>query len=276
MSEKFDDDAVSPVIGMILILAIIMASVAVISVWGIPAIDAAREAVHMQNMRNAFDVLHTDIEEVVRGPITGPGHGRVTRIGMGGGALSVKSDIGYFEVGYGGYGGGVVLGTIPGTIPGTIKYEFGNRAIVYEAGAVFSKYNGVVMDFHPLMFLQRADGNNIVVRLHVVNITGEDISVGGTGLMRVRTSHADFVTHMPAEVDPNAERVTINITSEHYRAWGRYFERELERIGAGGSVTYDSAARTVNIIIDGKGIGNDIGNDIYLSVHETRIVLQVG
>lgn len=261
------EDGVSPVVGMLLILTIIILSITVICVGGLPLINAARESAHLQGMRNSFAVLHADIEEVVRGPIVGVGPARITRMNVGGGALSVEPNpiIGRFMVDNG--------TSVLDVNPGIITYEYAEQTIAYENGATFSRYrSGAVMDSTPLMYVQRADGNNITVMIHVVNITGTDSSVGGKGFAKVLTTYEGFISCVSGETQPNAQTVTITIWSEYYDAWGKYFERELERIGANDTITYNDGSKTVTITITNIDPGTP---DIYLCVHETQISAQV-
>jgi len=88
----------------------------------------------------------------------------------------------------------------------------------------------------------------------------------------VLTTYEKFTPHTAAATEPNAKSVTINITSEYYNAWGKYFERELERIEAKGNITYDDGSKTATIIITNTQQGT---NYIYLCVYETRISAQV-
>jgi len=264
------EDGVSPVVGMLLILSIILLSITVISVGGLPLINAARESAHLQGMRNSFVVLHADIEEVVRGPIVGVGPARITRMNVGGGALSVVANP--TTTGFVVNNGTDILDVNPGTI----RYEYAEQTIAYENGATFSRYrSGAVMDSAPLMYIQRADGNNITVMIHVVNITETDSSVGGKGFAKVLTTYEKFTPHTAAATEPNAKSVTINITSEYYDAWGKYFRQELERIdkySGGNTVIEDPNTKTVTITIENTNPGT---TDIYLCVHETRISAQV-
>jgi len=264
------EEGVSPVVGMLLILSIIILSITVISVGGLPLINAARESAHLQGMRNSFDVLHADIEEVVRGPIAGVGPARITRMNIGGGALSVVTNP--TTTGFVVNNGTDVLNRNPGTI----KYEYAEQTIAYENGATFSRYrSGAVMDSAPLMYIQRADGNNITVMIHAVNITGTDSSVGGKGFAKVLTTYEKFTPYTAAATEPNANYVNITIQSEYYDAWGDYFIRELERIdkyGDGNTVIEDSNTKTVTITI--TNTGSEI-TDIYLCVYETQVSAQV-
>jgi len=263
------EEGVSPVVGMLLILSIIILSITVISVGGLPLINAARESAHLQGMRNSFDVLHADIEEVVRGPIAGVGPARITRMNIGGGALSVVANP--TTTGFVVNNGTDILDVNPGTI----TYEYAEQTIAYENGATFSQYqSGSVMDCAPLIYIQKADGDNITVMIHVVNITGTDSSVGGKGFAKVLTTYGTFIPHAPAGTNPNARTVTITIQSEYYDAWGKYFRQELERVGLQEGTNYSitqSGAKEIVVTIN----NDPIATDIYLCVHETQISAQV-
>ncbi len=61
------DDAVSPVIGMILVLAISVVGIGAILVWGLPTIDAMKERVEYKSVQNQFHELDSSVRELVAG-----------------------------------------------------------------------------------------------------------------------------------------------------------------------------------------------------------------
>ena len=85
-----DNNGVSPVIGIILILSIVTVSIAIIYTSGVPFIDSAKQNTQFTSARNSFTVLHNDILEVANGPVTGAGTGRITKINLGSGVISVE------------------------------------------------------------------------------------------------------------------------------------------------------------------------------------------
>ncbi len=57
----------SPVIGMIMILAISVVGVSAVLVWGLPAIESMKEQVEYKSVQNQFDELDATVRELVAG-----------------------------------------------------------------------------------------------------------------------------------------------------------------------------------------------------------------
>lgn len=264
--KKFtvNDSGVSPVIGMILILAIVTVSIGIIYTVGIPMIDNAKSSTHQQNIHNSFSVLHGDIEEVVRGPITGAGTARTTTISMDGGTLAVIPNNTRMEVSY---NDGTT--TTLSWSPGTTSYEYKNMIMAYENGAVFTKYpTGSIMEHEPLIYAGKLSGNNVGVMIHVINITGANTSTSGKGKGNVRTSAVDDGVSKIYSEDVNS--ISINITSQNYQAWDRYLNKTVSNAGASYSSTIFPATDTVTAEITNPGF------ILSLSIHETKIESVVG
>lgn len=65
--QEPDDDAVSPVVGMILVLAISVVGIAAILYWGLPAIDEMKANVEHKSVESQFQELDAAIKELVAG-----------------------------------------------------------------------------------------------------------------------------------------------------------------------------------------------------------------
>ena len=65
--RKVEDDGVSPVIGMILVLAISILGMAAILYWGLPAIDEMKANVEHRSVQSQFLDLDGTIKELVAG-----------------------------------------------------------------------------------------------------------------------------------------------------------------------------------------------------------------
>ncbi|MCL7412099.1 MAG: hypothetical protein M8353_00575 [ANME-2 cluster archaeon] len=263
--KKFtvNDSGVSPVIGMILILAIVTVSIGIIYTAGIPMIENAKSRAHQQNIHNSFSVLHGDIEEVVRGPITGAGTARTTTISMDGGTLAVLPDNTRIEVSY-----NDGTATTLSWSPGTTEYEYRNRIVAYENGAVFTTYpDGSIMEREPLIYAGRLRGSNVGVMIHIVNISGTNTSTSGKGKGQVRTfaSGDDVSKIYSGEVNS----ISISITSQNYEAWDRYLRSTFENSGA----TYTSTIPSDDTV---AAVITNPGSSISLSIHETKVGSVVG
>lgn len=62
-----EDDGVSPVVGMILVLAISIVGIAAILYWGLPAIDEMKANVEYRSVQTQFSELDSTIRELVAG-----------------------------------------------------------------------------------------------------------------------------------------------------------------------------------------------------------------
>jgi hypothetical protein len=62
-----DDEGVSPVIGMILVLAISIVGIAAILYWGLPAIDSMKANVEYRSVQTQFSELDSTLRELVAG-----------------------------------------------------------------------------------------------------------------------------------------------------------------------------------------------------------------
>lgn len=257
-----DTNGVSPVIGMILIISIVTISIAIIYTSGLPFIDTAKYNTQLTSARNSFTVLHNDILEVANGPVTGAGTGRITKLDIGGGSLSVEPNETTIIISYTG------AMTDPETFtPGTITYYNKGRSVMYENGAVFSNYGaGSFMEIEPLMYAADLGPNSVGLMIHIINIIGSNTSVAGTSTGKIRTFMTKEVEGRSMYVDD----VTITISSRNNDSWGRYFNETLTEAhlqsGSGFSIS-TIAENTEQIKINGSGTTEDI----YLSIYWTEI-----
>lgn len=67
LGREEDDSGVSPVIGMILVLAISVVGIAAILYWGLPAIDEMKANVEYRSVQTQFGELDSTIKELVAG-----------------------------------------------------------------------------------------------------------------------------------------------------------------------------------------------------------------
>lgn len=269
-----DNNGVSPVIGIILILSIVTVSIAIIYSSGVPFIDSAKQNTQLVSTTNSFIVLQNDILEVTNGPVTGIGTGRITKMDLGGGSLSVEPNETKIQINF-------TSKSISKSIivyPGTISYIYKGREVYYENGAVFSKYTtSSFMEAEPRIYASNLGSGNIGLMIHIINITGSNTSIGSTNSGKIRTL-------MESEVQGSnswgnswyVDRVTITITSQNNDSWSRYFKETLTNADPSGSSLFiinNFGENTEKIIIIGSGSRNpeDIPRDIYLSIYETKI-----
>ena len=251
-----DRSGVSPVIGIILILSIVMVSVGIIYTTGIPFIDTMKYNTQVSNAQNSFSVLQNDVLEIINGPVTGAGMGRITKVEMGGGSIFVEPNNTEIQIDHSD-------GSIPVAVPGTITYMYKSRSVVFENGAVFSKYTtSSFMEMDPLIYASDLGSGNIGLMIHIINVTGANSSTGGDGTGKIRTSFEDRVNLYSGEVTS----VNITISSQNNDSWERYFNDFNDTLSdTGFYFTVNPSSDKVEIKISG-------GNYIQLSIYETKIL----
>ncbi len=257
-----DRSGVSPVIGMILILSIVVVSIGIIYTTGIPFIDSIKYTTQVSNAKNSFSVLQNDVLEIINGPVTGAGMGRITKVKMGGGSIFVEPQNTEIQISYSGSSNPVTA------VPGTISYKYKSRSVVFENGATISKYStGSFMEIDPLIYASDLGSGNIGLMIHIINVTGENSSIGGEGTGKIRTSFEGRGNLYSGEVNS----VNITISSQNDDSWGRYFNDTLSNAGLDSSdFSVDQSDGNVEIEID---VGS--GNYIQLSIYETKILARV-
>jgi len=250
------DDAVSPIIAMMLLLVIVTSTIGGIYAVGIPKIELAEDRAQLQNMRNSFSVLQGDIKEVVQSPST-MGQEKVSKMMMDRGSLYI-------------YPTSVENGT------GYIQYSTGDQMVAYENGAVFQKityedYSEMVSD--PMMYIVFDDNNITHINFHQITINGSSIgSVGGSSTQRIRLERGDVSNPVEAQLD----EVTFELESVFHRGWEDYFDKMLTDAGL-----VDGYGYTINAVDDDvtlRIIGNstDAGvNDIYLYYVNTDVKVEI-
>jgi len=269
------DGAVETTVGVILVMAIATTAIVAIYAVGMPMLADARHNVNIQNAQHYFGILQSDISDL-KGPLYGVGPSRRTTINLGGGSIAIMPGAAsYAQVNYD--GSDVFGGT--GLQVGNIEYTLEDDAIIYENGAVISRFafgNPAITSRPSNIFIAPADGDNIIVHLRLIKLGGASSSTGGSGTAYVNsrfTGFDDDVLNWPDEIVPR-NTVTIRITSDYYRAWERFFEDEL----TGAGLTKQDGPSTTGFYIETTGnvvtiniYGKTTGDDIYLSVHETII-----
>ncbi|MDI6889286.1 MAG: hypothetical protein QMC78_06365 [Methanocellales archaeon] len=267
------DGAVETTVGVILVIAIATTAIAAIYAVGMPMLSDARHNVNIQNAQHYFGIIQSDISDL-KGPLSGVGPSRRTTINLGGGSIAIMPGAAsYVQVNYD--GSDVFGGT--GLQVGKIEYTLEDDTIIYENGAVISRFsfgNPAITSRPSNMFIAPADDDNTIVHLRMIKLSGASSSTGGSGTAYIDsrfTGFDDDVIYSPDETTLR-KTVTITITSEYYQAWERFFEDELSNAGLTSTqfeITSDAGAKQVVIEIDGKKPPGT--PDIYLSVHETII-----
>ncbi|MBN1762632.1 MAG: hypothetical protein JW878_06120 [Methanomicrobia archaeon] len=251
------NEAISPVIGMALILGIVVTAVGIIYSVEMPKIESAKEEAQLENMRSNFLTLQTDIRDLVQSPSTG----RVTKMQLEAGSI-------------GAYAAGSANGT------GYIRYIAGDDIIAYENGAVFAKYAGgndyaeVISD--PIMYVDVDDDNVTHVYIHAITLNGSK-SVAGTGPAEFALTQGK---HTKKHDNVETNNLIFHINSTFYRGWEEYFREifayaDLEEGPLNNSdcnVSTSDEDESVTIFIEGKEWSGD-EYDITLYYVKTEVIV---
>lgn len=251
LKQLSNERAVSSVVGIVLILAITLLSIAIIILYTTPTLDNLEDIAEAQKVEQAFTVFDSRASKASLGesPI------QITRVNQMGGKLEVMGDTADYndsqimvlaldsdsswysefydnrtlwnswkkyenESDFAGYGSPIPMGKI--------KYTSGNRIIAYEGGGVWSKYgNGGTIMISPPEFHYNIE----TLTLPVMRISG-NTSVSGISDTTIKV----VSTNKPEILFPNvvlnsnftnplkADNIIIYIKSDFYEGWAEYAE----------------------------------------------------
>lgn len=208
----------SELLGFLLIFVVVVLTIALVITTGFVGFNSAQDYQRSANAEQAFTVLASNIDDVVRGHSPS----RVTEIRLADATLSATD------------------GTTNVTIDGKANPEWsiGTGSIVYDTGT------GTSLSYHSGALIREDDGSAVMLREPDFVLTDEEImlpvidasfadagSVGGTTSVTVRTRRGD--TAVLAAGD-GITQLTVELTTPHPDAWRRYFEQFA---GAEGPVT---------------------------------------
>lgn len=190
-----DNRGVSNQVGLILIFGLVIIAMGIIYTGAKPIVEGAIDSNHEMEMKQAFDLLYANLNEVAFGdaPV------RVTEMRTYKGSITV-SDSSYIKVGN-------------STINlGRITYEQGNKEIIVENGGVFERYEtATLVNKKPSVLTA---GNTTV--LPIIAFQEMD-STSGKGILRIRLDQLGGGTF-------EADNKTITIHSSLKNKWAEILE----------------------------------------------------
>ncbi|AAV46350.1 MULTISPECIES: hypothetical protein [Haloarcula] len=226
------DRAVSEVLSFALVFSLIVASIILVSVSGLGALQNARDAEQMENAERAFDVLSDNIADLHKQGAPS----RATEVSLGEASLRTGENT------------TISVHVHDGTAPKDVgTWEIrpiiyaGNqeRELVYEAGAVYrtNRDGGVQKRTPPILV------SDDRVLITVVGTTASDQQSLGGSTVLVRTNHRSSNVSF-ADTDGNIEHVNISVDSAPQREalWQSYFESEGFTCAANGWCNFTSSS----------------------------------
>lgn len=218
---------VSDVVGYVLVFSLIAASTGVVYTVGFGGLQESRQAERVENAERAFDVFADNTAAVVQGRAPS----RATEVRLADAELSFGSPT-TFEVRAGGE-------TVTRELR-PIRYDSGDSAVVYEAGAVLRvDRGGAVVNSGPdFVFGQVPAGPDRTVLALPETTAEEERALGGSTTSLVRVSRDETQDDDPAQselllTEPSTTAVRLRLTSTPRRAeaWERHLETQVQRAG---------------------------------------------
>ena len=231
------DRGVSEVIGYIIIMGIVFASIGTVYVNLFPILDDSRSYEHTKNAERVFSVLQSNIEELVENEV--PKRGAEMR--LKGGTLAVEGTNSSLNITVEDSGGDEIYNSTVNYNP--ISYETDTGRIVYENGAVMrSTSQGSAMLDEPDWELE---DDGAVILPQIPTFGRAEIAGDGTVLIEATRQSSGF-TNITSEGD---RTVYLNVTSENRRAWESYLS-SLGGIDPSDVDTPDSDTVTAEFEVD--------------------------
>lgn len=212
-----DSRAASELVGFVFVFAIVILSVALVTVAGYQGLDQSRDAERLNNAERGFDLLADDIDDVAR-------HGAPTR--------STELRVTDADVSI----GDPILVSVSGhpvenAATTTFDEQYALRTLVYDAdtgsqvvyanGAVVrTDRNGAVLLREPDLLVSPNGTALTLVQLRPADAVG----VGGSGTVQLRVT-GDEPELTVAESTPHVVTVTVTTSNAATAdAWERYFQ----------------------------------------------------
>lgn len=218
------DRGVSEVLGFSLVFTIVIASVAVISIAGMGALEDTRNAEQANNAERAFDVLADNVADVHRDGAPS----RATEMSLAKSQLFTGDNV-------------TINVTATGSNPVTVERELrpvvyrakNDATITYEAGAIFrvGESGGTVLKPPPMLV---SDDRTV---LSIVAPQAPNIQGVGSATVLVRTVERQRTVDV-ADADGSYDNVYVNVTSPRSSEW----ETVLEERGFRTCVTGTDAS----------------------------------
>jgi hypothetical protein len=221
------NEAQSEIIGVILILGVTFASIAVILLLGQPILSDATDSATVDRVQNEMITLDSRLTAAS----VGTSVNETLTFNLQGGSLTSEPDATRFNV-------TLENGdTIYNRSIGKIEYENGETAVAYEAGGIWRRNtltDGSFMVSSPDFTF---DGETL--SLPVYNVTSEG-GYSGPNTLSVRGGNRTNYYPNATVSNPVDGNVTVTVETEYQDGWARYFENQLR-----GNATVNEAENKV-------------------------------
>lgn len=239
------DNAVSDIVGFMLVLSIMIVSLAAISLFAQPILNETKDEIYFSNMEQSFTLLHSDTNDIASGRSTI----KTRDLNIANAHMSFDPDSTNISISFN--------GSHPISYnAGSIEYDIKDRKVCLENGALLSSYGtGSILISEPLIY---TDGQTTVINL--VQLDGPAFSVGGDGIVRIIQQN-NFTESL---VYKGSKNVTITINSQYAGGWAHYLEKQGFNIV---SITSDSVTASINRTLRIYGTSVQISSEKVLPVN---------
>ena len=235
----------SETIGMVLLLAITVASVGVVVTVAGSALDSAEHSTSVQRAEQSLSLLDARGALVALGQTSGQ---TVSLSGSADGSYEVRPDAGHISVIRQDGNGSQVGDPILNASLGAVVYENGDSTVAYQGGGVWRSMGAGSRMVSPPEF----NYQDATLTLPLVRVTGGETAVAGKPTARV-TPNAVDVAKFPtgSQTNPLSNgTVVVTVQSDYYRGWASFFEDRST-----GNVSVDEASETVELELISRGTG---------------------
>ncbi|WP_298666464.1 hypothetical protein [uncultured Methanofollis sp.] len=279
-----DEDALSEVVGFVLLLGVLVLALSVYQLYAVPAEGRENEITHMNMVKDRFTDYKIALDSLWVNNQTGVALSTAFDLGTGqyGGwplLLAPTASAGDLSIGT-----GDVLTIRTGDNPegwetrlGTLEYTSENHYWVdqtwtYEMGGVFlTQDEGTTLRLAPLFSVSSRDGTVASVSITPATVRGSG-SVGGTGPARVETRLRQ--TAGPSVTEEQVAWVQVSIESSssgRALAWERALKEAPGREGIPQEwYRLTRSGNTASIFISGPDQEDGERKDVLLQVHRAE------
>lgn len=206
-----DENAVSDIIGFILIFAISIIAISLIMLFAQPVLDKSKDDISFSNMEQAFILLHSDINDIASGKSTI----KTRDLNLIDAQLAFNSNSTIITI-------ETELHDPITFNAGSIEYNINELIVSLENGALISNYyNGSFITREPFIFTTNdLDGQITIINL--IKLDGSDFSTGGEGIVRI----IEQKNFSESYISQQYQNISIKIESPYADGWAQYFEKQ--------------------------------------------------
>lgn len=216
-----NDSGVSETVGFVIILGILIAGMAMVTLYGYPALIQEQQNANFRNMQRGMISLQSEIKSLAYKNVPY----RETTLQIAGGTMLVRKDpltsAAYFEISNG------TGNLVPRFYPGQLIYntDDGKGAVILENGAVLQRFvydpNGSSMLAEP-RFVYDVNSSTLIIPLIKINAT-EDFSKAGFSVLEMKLQNYT----QEQFTDPGMVEIKYHAYAEdnHNIAWRDYLSK---------------------------------------------------